>query len=66
MQEQRKAILRLGAVCAATGLGRSSIYEMDRLGNFPKRVALGVRTVGWCADEVEDWIESRKRKASAR
>lgn len=65
MQEQRKTILRMVAVCSATGLGRSSIYELDRLGHFPKRVALGVRSVGWYADEVADWIESRERKMPA-
>jgi len=62
---QPKTILRLSAVCTATWLGRSSIYEMDRLGNFPKRVALGVRAVGWYADEVAEWIESRQCKGSA-
>jgi len=65
MQEKPKTILRLVAVCNATGLGRSSIYELDRRGHFPKRVALGVRSVGWYADEVAEWIESRERKASA-
>ena len=52
-------ILRLKAVTNLTGLGRSAIYLRMAQGTFPKTVRLGPRTVGWRADEIEAWIESR-------
>ncbi len=52
-----QAIIRLPEVRARTGLSRSEIYRRESLGQFPRRVALGVRCVGWVADEVSQWIE---------
>lgn len=46
------SILRLGAVKAATGLSRSTIYLRISDGVFPAPVNLGGRAVGWPADEV--------------
>jgi prophage regulatory protein len=42
-----------------TGLARSTIYERIATGGFPKPIHLGPRSVGWIADEVEDWIAAR-------
>lgn len=54
-------ILRLPKVIEKTGTPRSSIYEQIKLGNFPKPVRLGVRSVGWLEEEVEKWIRERSR-----
>jgi prophage regulatory protein len=56
-----QAILRLPEVKARTGLSRSEIYRRESVGEFPRRVSLGARSVGWPATEVHDWIEARIR-----
>ncbi|MCB6184249.1 AlpA family phage regulatory protein [Leeia sp. TBRC 13508] len=38
-----------------------SIYNMEKEGRFPRRIALGARKVVWDLQEVEAWIESRKQ-----
>ena len=53
------SILRLPVVMARTGLGRTSIYEKVAAGDFPEPINIGPRAVGWIADEVQAWIESR-------
>jgi predicted DNA-binding transcriptional regulator AlpA len=50
----------LPEVCAATGFGRSFIYQLQVVGGFPQRVKLGVRAVGWCIDVL------RPRRISGR
>ncbi len=52
-------ILRLGAVLDRTGLGRSTLYAMVKLGHFPPQVTLSLRTVGWLEADVEAWIQQR-------
>lgn len=58
-QMTNKTIWRLPVVMARTGLGRSSIYQKIADGEFPEPINLGPRAVGWIADEVETWIQSR-------
>lgn len=54
-----QTILRRDAVERATGLSRSTIYEMVNRGKFPQPVKLSARSVGWLASEVEGWIAAR-------
>ena len=54
-----KTIWRLPEVMAHTGLSRSSIYSKMGLDDFPQSINLGLRSVGWIADEVEQWINDR-------
>jgi len=58
-----QAIIRLPEVRARTGLSRSEIYRREALGQFPRRVSLGARSVGWASSEVQDWIEARIRES---
>lgn len=51
-----KKILRLPTVLDRTGLSRTTIYQRQADGQFPKSVALGARSVGWIEAEVEEWI----------
>jgi predicted DNA-binding transcriptional regulator AlpA len=43
-------------VCELTALGKSSVYSIP---DFPKRITLSRRAVGWRMSEVLQWIESR-------
>jgi len=44
---------------ARTGLSRSTIYHKMSLDEFPQSINLGIRSVGWIAEEVEEWINDR-------
>ena len=54
-----KTIWRLPEVMARTGLPRSTIYHKMSLDEFPQSINLGLRSVGWIADEIIDWINER-------
>lgn len=58
MSDQNK-ILRLRAVISKTGLSRSSIYNLLDRGEFPKRVRLSLRTIGFLESEIDQWIARR-------
>jgi prophage regulatory protein len=58
-------VQRLPEVKATTGLSRSTIYEAMSRGDFPKPIRLGLRAVGWDADEITAWLESRKAQREA-
>ena len=45
-------------------LSEKGIYNLEKRGEFPRRIALTSRNVAWDLDEVEAWIE--ERKASGR
>jgi prophage regulatory protein len=46
-------------------LAETTIYEMERRGEFPRRFNLTPRCVVWDLDEVEAWIEARKQASAA-
>lgn len=52
-------ILRLDQVIKATGLGKTKIYELQAVGQFPMRVQITARTVGWVEEEVQAWLSRR-------
>ena len=54
-----KTIWRLHTVMATTGLPRSTIYHKMSLDEFPQSINLGIRSVGWIAEEVDEWIQKR-------
>lgn len=45
------------------GLGRSTVYEWEKQGRFPKRVNLAENVSGWLASDVEAWL-AQKAEAS--
>lgn len=48
-------LIRLPQVKAMVGLGRSSIYDKIKRGEFPKQIKIG-RSSGWVEAEVQLWI----------
>ena len=47
-----------------TGLSRTTIWRLEKDGEFPKRRQLGIRRIGWIESEVLDWMESRSQVGS--
>jgi prophage regulatory protein len=54
-----QTILRRADVERATGLPRSTLYEMMAAGRFPKPVRIGARSVGWIETEILGWQKAR-------
>ena len=42
-------------------LAYSTIYEMEKRGEFPRRFNLTPRCVVWDLEEVETWLEQRRQ-----
>ena len=59
-------IIRRREVELVTRLSKASIYRQMHAGVFPKPVKLGERAVGWRADEISRWIETRERTGIGR
>jgi predicted DNA-binding transcriptional regulator AlpA len=60
---QRKAarrIVRISEVLARSGLSRSSVWRLERQGSFPAHFKIGLRAVGWYADEFDNWLNNRR------
>ena len=41
-------------------LSERAIYDMEKRGDFPRRIALTSRNVAWELSAIEAWIEARK------
>jgi prophage regulatory protein len=52
-------MLRLSQVVERVGLGRTTIYALQKAGQFPHSVALTVNSVRWIEAEVEGWLAKR-------
>ena len=42
-----------------TGLSKSTRWRLEKAGDFPKKIQLGPRAVGWRAEEIIQWCQDR-------
>ena len=52
-------IIRLPAVIKKTGLSRSTIYNLVGANQFPPRIKLGPRSMGFLESEVDAWLSEK-------
>jgi prophage regulatory protein len=52
-------LLRFPDVHERTGLSRSTIWRMERRGEFPKHHRIAPNVVAWSEQEISRWIEQR-------
>jgi prophage regulatory protein len=58
MSNPPKRIVRFSYLIQATGLSRGTVYrEMERNPEFPKKIVLGIRAIGFDADEVDAFVK---------
>jgi prophage regulatory protein len=57
MKTSDNRILRLPEVIHLTGLSRSLIYQMIKVGRFPRQFKISRRCVGWNAICIFSWVE---------
>jgi prophage regulatory protein len=52
-------IWREPKVAEETGLSKSTRWRMEKAGDFPQKVQLSTRAVGWRAEEIIQWCKER-------
>ncbi len=52
-------ILRKKEVVERVGLSPVSVWRLEKNGEFPKRIKLGERCVGWIEEDIDNWLASR-------
>jgi prophage regulatory protein len=48
-------------VAQRVALSRSTIWRLERAGQFPRRRRLSVNKVAWWEPEIEEWLQNRQR-----
>ncbi|MGB8146060.1 MAG: AlpA family phage regulatory protein [Chromatiaceae bacterium] len=51
--------MRLPQVEAMTALNKTALYDLMKVGDFPRPIPIGSRARGWLVHEVAAWIEER-------
>ena len=57
----KENLIRLREVMKITGFGRSQIYKLINIGEFPKQIQISPGSVAWLESELEAWMEERIR-----
>lgn len=52
-------IIRFAELKQKIGLSRSTIFRLEKLGQFPQHISLGSKSVGWLLSQIESWIAER-------
>lgn len=52
-------ILRRNEAQHKSGLSKSGLDREEAAGNFPKRIKIGPRAVGWSEKAVNKWVVNR-------
>lgn len=52
-------IIRKRELHQRVGYSDVHIWRLEKAGQFPKRIQLGPRAVGWLESEVDAWIQAR-------
>ena len=58
-------IIRLPQAIEKTGLSRSTIYALISRGEFPQKIKLSPRTMGFLESEIDAWIVDRLNASKA-
>lgn len=65
MSSSRRYLL-LKDVIERVRLSRSTIYRLIAAGSFPSPYALSENRSGWLESEIDEWCNSREKRAPAR
>ena len=52
-------ILRPKQVAKYVSLSLPTIWRLQQAGDFPRKIQLSKKAVGWFEDEIAAWLESR-------
>jgi prophage regulatory protein len=65
LARQRRRTIRRAELRRIVPLADTTIYELERRGAFPRRFNLTSRCVVWDLEEVEAWLDERRRASDA-
>jgi prophage regulatory protein len=51
-------VLRFPEVKRLTGLSRTTIWEQEKVGKFPKHIQISERAVGWFESHICAWLDT--------
>jgi prophage regulatory protein len=54
-------VLNLKEVIEIVGLSTTTIWRLERKGDFPKRIKLSPNRRGWEDAQIEEWMDTRPR-----
>ena len=57
----KENLIRLREVMKITGFGRSQIYKLINIGEFPKKIQISPGSVAWLESELETRMKERIR-----
>jgi len=58
-------LLKSRTVCQKTTLGHAKLWRKVSEGTFPEPIKIGNGRVGWCLEEVEEWLKNQKIKPNS-
>ena len=61
---QATTLINRKTLLAMIPLADRTIYDMEKRGDFPRRIVLTSRNVAWDLAEVEQWIKTRKQSSA--
>lgn len=65
LRKLSKVLISKKQLLAMIPLSERTIYNFEKQGKFPRRIALSSRKVVWDLAEVEAWIDTCKHSGSA-
>lgn len=58
-------VIRRRDIRSKTGFCYHWCVELEKRGDFPKRIRLGPQSVGWLEHEIDNWLAQRSRADDA-
>jgi len=55
-----KRVLSQQAVLARVPVSRTTLWRMERAGDFPTRIQISANRIGWLEADVDAWLDERK------
>ena len=59
MTDQPDRIIRDPECEERSGLSRTTRWRLEKHNEFPKRVRISAKAIGWRLSEIEDWLANR-------
>jgi len=53
--------LRIRDVCRLLRISKPTLWRLRRSSDFPPPTQLSDRAIGWSRDDIQTWIEARRR-----
>jgi prophage regulatory protein len=65
-KETTMQVLRVKDVCQRLRVSRTTVWRLDRSGDFPPKRRIGPGTVGYLEEDVAAWLATRSEPKGRR